>query len=242
MQDALQILIPLGFIAFFALMVFAVIRSQKKATEARRLRAAQLGFSPVANPDPRLIERISRLRQTPNSEQIALKNLFCRRMPDGDLYLFDMETSSKGDDSSIAEDMLMIVSPTLSLPRFGIFPRLGSSLGMMGRYLEKAVSWALKRSNLVIVPVDAPRSFAERYMLLAESPETVRGLLASGVLEQIAAVENLHIEADGDAFAFSSLTAGRQPNRNQDGSITSLIDQAQRVFYVLQGYRRLQMY
>lgn len=240
-METLEILIPLAFIAFSGLMVFWMIRSQKKTADAKRQRAAQLGFTPVTQPDPRLVERISRLRQTPQSEQVALKHIFCRRMPDGDLYLFDMDSSSGGESSSVTEDMLMIVSPTLNLPRFGIFPRVGSALGFLGPYLEKAIALALKRSNMVMVPVETPRSFAERYLLLAESPERVRDLIASGVLEQIAAVENQHIEAEGDAFAFSSLLPTRQPNRSPEESITTLIDQAQRIFYVLQGYRSSQM-
>lgn len=236
-MDALQLLIPLAFVAFFGLMVFWMIRSQKKTTDAKRLRAAQLGFTPVTKPDPRLVERISRLRQSPQNEQVLLKHIFCRRMPDGDLYLFDMDSSSGGESSSVTEDMLMVVSPMLNLPRFGIFPRVGGGLGVLGQYLEKAVALALKRSNMVMVPVDAPRSFAERYLLLAESPEQVRDLVNSGVLEHIAALENQHIEAEGDAFAFSSLLLTRQPNRSQAESLTSLIDQAQRVFYILRGYR-----
>lgn len=240
-MDDFSFLVPLGFLAFFALMVYWVISSQRGRTQAKRQRAAQLGLNPVESPPPALLERLSRLRQSSSGEKASLKNIFTRRLPDGNLYLFDLETSSGGDSSSLTEDMILVISTSLNLPRFGIFPK-PASLGIAGGLVDKLMQWMISRSHLVLVPVSQPRAFAERYALLAESQAQVSALIESGLLEQLATVNNQHIQAEGDAFTFSNLPFGRQPKQPQDQDLVTLIDQAQRVLHILEGYRGLRSY
>ncbi len=238
-MDDFSFLVPLGFLAFFALMVYWVISSQRGRTQAKRQRAAQLGLSPVENPPPALLERLARLRQSSSGEKASLKNIFTRRLPDGNLFLFDLETSSGEDSSSLTEDMILVISTSLNLPRFGIFPKPAASLGIAGGLVDKLLQWMISRSHLVLVPVSQPRAFAERYALLAESQAQVSALIESGLLEQLATVNDQHIQAEGDAFTFSNLPFGRQLKQPQNQDLVTLIDQAQRVLHILEGYRGL---
>lgn len=234
----LSFLVPLGFIAFFVAMVLWLILSQRRRIQAKRQRAAQLGLTPLSSPPSILMERLEQLKPASGKEKFQLANLFTRRLPDGTLYLFDLQTSSGGEDSSTTEDMLLVISSTLNLPRFGIFPKPAAvQQGIASQIYDRIVQLAISRSRLVMVPLSSPLAFTQAYALLAESPSAVSALIESGVLEQLAAVKNQHIQAQGDAFVFSYLPLGQKTGPLAEDNLVNLIDQAQRVLHILEECR-----
>lgn len=236
-MDDLSFLIPVGFILLFGLMVYWVISRQRNVAQENLLRAARLGLTPLAQAEPDLIARLARLRHFPDDEKASLKNIFTRRLPDGSLYLFDLESTTNGDSSSLSENVILVHTSSLHLPRFSLFPNLANWGGITGSFFEKVIQWALERSNLVMIPVEPSRSFSEKVILLAESVEAVRGLVESGLLERLAITENQHIEAEGDMFTYRKLRFPHLSSQEQTEALPDLIDQAQRILTILEGYR-----
>lgn len=237
-MDDLSFLVPVGFVIFFALMVYWVVSSQRRQTEAKRLRAAKLGLTALATPPPGLLERLKRLRPFSAKEKPTLKNIFTRRLPDGTLYLFDLDVTSGGEDSSTSKDMLLVESTALHLPRFGIFPRPAAALpGLAGQFFDKLIHMMVSRLGLVVVPVSQPASFTTRYALLAESPQQVSGLIESGLLAELAALNHQHIQAEGDAFTYARLPLGQKSAQPAGDDLVSLIDEAQRILRILAEFR-----
>lgn len=232
----LSFLIPVAILVFLIGMVIWVALAQRQRAQVKRLQVARLGFTPLEKAARDVLLRLADLRPFSTRQIPTVRNLYTRRLPTGNLYLFDLETSSGGQSTFLGENLILVVSSTLNLPRFAVFPRLVSGTGTAGALQDRLIQQLASRTGLVVAPVSQPRRFSEHYTLWAESQAAANELIDSGLLDPLAAVKDQHIQARGDAFAYSS-TRFKRSDRSPEEELVNLVDQAQRVLHVLENFR-----
>ncbi|MBM3129429.1 MAG: preprotein translocase subunit YajC [Chloroflexi bacterium] len=208
----LELAIVLFIVALFGVIVFWMIRSQRKEQETKSRISQALGFTPL-QPTPELLRKIARLyhavrtdRKNPDADKYQLENVAAKRMPDCDLFIFDLVDTS-GDETSYPEQQAVaVVSPHLNLPAFIIFPKadIESSVTHLG---NRFLGWVIGRLGNVVEFPQVP-GFGNKYLVSSPDPEGTRAFLDDAKLHHLATTRLLNVHACGDIFALSRMEIG----------------------------------
>lgn len=176
MESLLAPLVIVLFLGLFAAIIFLMVRQSRRQQNEKLSRAKALGFSPVPLPDAGLLERLAGLFGR-SPERLALKNVFERERSGVRLVLFDLEDRSDTDSSMVAEDGLLLLTPSLDLPHFTLLPRpdLGGAWGgLADKIIQKAVDWGAGRGGQQLVSFPENPGFEKRFMVAARDEQAVR--------------------------------------------------------------------
>lgn len=229
-METLSILIIFGALAFFALLVYLAIHTDRSDAENKRKLTAALGFTPI-EPDERLNAKISQLYMSgTRGKNFCLKHVSRKELPDGEMYLFDVIETS-GEDNSISDQQaLAIVSHRLNLPPFVLYPKVDSDTYMLGGFANKLIRWA---TTFIGQPVDFPEypDFQKKYTVSSPDPEPVRRFFSPSLARTLANTSLYQMYAGGDAFTFSRLnTKFKKPDQE---ILAECVNQA---MYIFQGF------
>jgi len=227
-MDNLILIAVLGFLILFGALFFIMIRAEKKARQGKQQIALSLGFSPIEAP-PALADRFNQLYQNLRSKSsYEVRNLSHKRLPDGDMYLFDLVETSGEDDSYTEDQSVAILSPCLKLPDFVIFPKVDME-GIGAKVANRLLQWVLSK---VGNPVEFPQfpEFQQRYLVSSADPEKTRNFLDSTKIWMLSNTQLCSIHAGGDLFTFSKINLdGKTANIE---AITERINQAIDLFQI----------
>jgi hypothetical protein len=205
----LELVAVLCFLSFFGLIVYLMVRSERKAKVSKLQISQSLGFTPI-DPDPDLLRKMNHLNENiranlkiPADGKFELQNVSRKRLADGEMFIFDLINTSGDSDSYSEKRAVAIISPSLNLPHFMIFPRAvidGSIADLANKFLD----WLMAK---VGNPVEFPEypDFEGRYLVSSLDPEATRLFLDSSKLRRLANTKHYGIHAGGDMFTLSSL-------------------------------------
>lgn len=233
-----ELLVVLGILLLFGLLVVYIIYSERKGRAAKIELSRSLGFSPI-DPEPELIQRIVRLYQNlrknghaPADDQFQLQNVACKRLPDYDLFIFDLLNRSGDEDSYIEDGALAVVSPHLELPTFLVFPKadIEGTLSFMG---NKFLTWIFTKVGNPIEFPECPE-FERRYLVSSPDPAGTCQFLNESRLHQMAKTRLMSIQAGGDLFTISRVDQFTKPV-NVKETMSTRIQLARDVFLIFVG-------
>jgi hypothetical protein len=198
-------ILGLGFatlvILLFVLAFIWTISRQKEASKSALNQAVELGFEPLEEGEQTLLERLVELHEKFGHQEIEIRNLYRRRGPDYQLYLFDLWDVSGDSVDRIQENGIAVVSPLLILPRFSVFPKLEGD-GLLPSFVNLVFNAVISRKMSVINFENYP-AFDDRYYVAGEDENAIRVFLSDHVQRRLSRDPFWHIEAGGDLFTFA---------------------------------------
>src|SRR5512138_305977 len=107
------------FIISSGLMIVWMFKMEHRIARIKRDRASALGFTPLTNPEPVLVEKILALYPLRAGQRRELRHLYTRRSLHAELIMFDLY-SVKGESTTLlAESAIAAVFDAPDgLPRF----------------------------------------------------------------------------------------------------------------------------
>ena len=215
-------------ILLFGTIFYFLVRHQKAAKTRKSLIARELGFTPI-EPEDALSNRIFQLYQKKcGKTNFELNNVFHKRIPDGDMYLFDLINTAGEEDSLTEEQAIALISHYLDLPKFTLFPQLVAE-GTGVNFTNRLLRWVVKKAGN---PIDFPGQpdFQERYLVSSPEEDKTRQFLDDRKLHLLAQLQMTGIHAGGDMFVLSRFFQENQSlNR---GQISKRISNAMDIFQI----------
>ena len=210
------ILAAVLFVMFLAgLLALHQLRARRKSRILRQSINRDLGFLPV-EPDPILVEKIAGLARSIRRElgqedpgEIRLQDVFTKKLPDCDLFLYDLIRKSGGEESFSESRSIAVISSHLRLPPFWIFPKSDAE-GAISDLGNKFLGWIFSRFGNVIDFPDAPE-FSQHYLVSSPDPQPVRQFLDTGRLHRLAKIRLMSVQAAGDAYTVSRVGDTTRP-------------------------------
>lgn len=203
-MENLGLALAAGIVVLVAVAILFMIRTERANRKAKIQASLALGFTPSA-PSSELTRQIAGLHAHPGASSNAyrLANVSSRRLPDGDLILYDLIDTSGSDSTTSEVQAVALLSPTLDLPTFGMFPRTDGE-GMLAGAANQMMGWLLTRFG---DPVEFPEvpEFGRRYFVSSHDPDGTRHFLDESRLSRLAETRLLAIRASGNAFTVSRI-------------------------------------
>ena len=231
-MDMVTLLVVLVILlAFTGLLVWSIASSRKQG-QARAQLAQTLGLTGV-EPDETLLAQISALYQTPgNKPRHSLHNVARRKLPDGELFLFDLVDRDGESDSWIERQAVAIRSDTLRLPPFQMFPKINAEKYALGALANAIVEWGASK---VGTPVSFPQfpAFEARYTVTSTDPQSTRRFFDDEKASFFARTDFYGLRAGGNWITFAEMYAGVKPT--DPAHITRRIDRALEIYRLFQG-------
>jgi hypothetical protein len=211
-MESLKLITVLIILTTFGLIVFAMIRSERSRHAVQRGLAHSLGFTPI-EPSPELTQKFadltSRIRSnwvSANKGQYELQNVSQKRLPDGEMLIFDLLDHS-GDDTSYTESAAVaVISPHLDLPYFSIFPKADVE-GPLANLGNKLLTWIVSNAGNPVAFPENPE-FEKRYLVTSTDPFGTREFLDDTRLRRLGKTPLMSISAGGDMFTVSRIEIG----------------------------------
>lgn len=215
-------------ILVFGLVIYLLVRHQEAAKTRKSLIARELGFTPY-QPDEAFFNQIIQLYERKwGKTSFELNNVFHKRIPDGDLYLFDLINTAGEEENLIEEQAIAVVSRYLDLPKFTLFPQIGDE-GVGVNFTNKLLRWVVSKAG---DPVDftGHPDFQERYLVSSPHEIQTRQFLDDRKLHLLAQLRMTGVHAGGSMFVVSRFFQESQSiNRDQ---ISKRITNAMDIFQV----------
>ncbi len=134
--------------------------------------AKTLGFKPVEQADPALLDGISQLY--PPGMQVNFNNIYEQRRSDVVFYLADFLLDENGDETAnLGEDVIVLTSPYLSLPNFVLIPRIdikGHIGDLVNRAISELINSVSQKRGLHRVDFDQYSQINDQYIVLGDDP------------------------------------------------------------------------
>lgn len=224
------ILILLVFAAIVALMFLQSSREIKKKDE----RLAQRGFTPIDPVPPEIVTRIIELQpRKPSNGQVT--KLARKAINDGELYVFDLVIPSKNDSDTHYEDSVMVVSPTLRLPRLFLLPlpRLdGKWGGMVNSLVGGIMGMTGNFTGMQRIQFPENPEFNQRFTVLGEDEDQVRAFFNPYRVSLLMGVDNfMMLQTNGDAYEIDVASA---QGKSKDEILDLSMNAAIKLLHILQ--------
>jgi len=229
-MDLTAILFLIGFIVVFGWFLYTFTQSSRKEKETKQLITQSLGFSSF-EADRSLAGKISSLYQRPGSKNnYQLRHVSRRLIPDGTMFLFDLVDRSGNDDSWVERQAVAIISPSLKLPPFALFPKSNPKYALSG-LANQVVEWGMSKIG---EPVAFPQypALGERYVVTSQDPEGLRVFMDDSLARFFGQTEMYTIHAAGDMFTFAEIDPNFKTADIQ--SMTRRVNRAMEIFHALQ--------
>ncbi|MDI6695239.1 MAG: hypothetical protein QME21_09345 [Anaerolineales bacterium] len=202
-MDLTAILFLVGFLFVFGWMFYMLFQSNRKEKETKQQVAQSLGFSPL-EADTNLTEKISSLYQrTWTNKSYQLRHVARRVIPEGEMFLFDLLDASMEDDSPIERQAVALISPSLNLPPFTLFPKASQQYALSG-LANRIVEWGMSQIG---EPVAFPQfpALTARYVITSPDPDELHRLMDEPLARFFSQTEMYTLHAAGDMFTFAEI-------------------------------------
>ena len=230
-MDATATLILIGFLLFFAVIIYLMSQSSRKDKQRKQELAQTLGFVP-AEITPELTARFTQLYERQGIEkQYELRHVFQKGFREGVIYLFDLVETSSDNNNWTEQQAVAIISPHLQLPSLAFFPKVVQN-NFLGGLANKMVEWGMARMGN---PVSLPEfpAFTARYVVTSQEPELARRFFNETVAHHFAQTQMYTLHARGDIFTFSEMDPQFKPNDPE--RMNERINRALEIFNVLRS-------
>jgi hypothetical protein len=198
---------------FFATVLFVVLAIavvaflswswQRWEEQRRRKKMAraevELGLEPVDKSDPELNERFAKLRRQ-RTQPPRIGVAWKREESNARFYVIVLWVDSANDNYELRGECVLVVSPRLNLPRFGLLPKYELT-GFIYRLLGAAREYAVDR--LGRVPIENHPEFASHYNVIGDDKIAIQQFLTESRLNELARLPYRGLEAGGDMFQYS---------------------------------------
>ena len=232
MQSSWGVFLGLAIIGAFAILLFASLRASRLAAARKKDSAALLGLRHLSSPDPSLLQRIAPLLHRSGTTGLELRNVYQRKLPDGDLYLFDLWDTSGESSSSVCDSAFALFSPGLALPRLSLLPRLEEN-GKLAGLANRFIGWAASQS-LPHIDFDGPFDFVQNYLVFGSDEPAVRSFLDDYLRSRLAHLKGVSIETEGELIIVSDAFRRITNPAGQPGELSAEMDRALSVFHMFQ--------
>lgn len=232
MQSSWGVVLGLAIIGAFALLLFASLRGARLAAEKKKDSATLLGLRHLSTPDPGLLQRIAPLLHRTSTTGLELRNVYQRKLPDGELYLFDLWDTSGESSSSVCDSAFAFFSPGMALPRLSLLPRLDAT-GKLAGLANRFIGWAASKS-LPHIDFDGPFDFVQNYLVFGLDEPAVRSFLDEILRSRLAHLKGVSIETEGGLIIVSDAFRRITNPAGQPTELSSEMDRALSVFHMIQ--------
>ena len=190
--------------------------------------ALAMGFQLVKDIDPDLTNRIVELHQKSKSQNPRVRNVFTRAQGDCNLYLFDLLDYSGDSVNYLVDGAIAVVSPSLHLPRFSIYPRIGDRRRVSGWANALLEKMALSKMDRIVLGTNP--YFETNYYLFGENEQEVRDFLTEDNLSYFSEYKYWQIEAEGNLFTFANLESRNNMRANLQADPRARLQEALNLF------------
>lgn len=197
-MEVSSILFLIVFVSIFAGMIYLAIRTSSNDKKEKQELASALGFTPI-EAHAALLAKISQLYQRGKSKY-EMRNVFHKKLPDGEMYLFDLVETSGEDDSWTETQAVAIISSYLKLPHFALFPKADQKYALSG-VANKILEWGV---SFVGKPIPFPEfpAFNDKYVVTSNEPDLTRIYLDANLLRYFSQTQMYMLHAYGRYFHF----------------------------------------
>ncbi len=210
-MDLIPTLIVIGFLLFFAFVLYLGIRTNRDDSRKRQQILQTLGFVPV-EADQALTSKISHLYQRPGVQnRYQLCNVSRRAIPDGEMYLFDLGETSSDGDTSWERQVAAIISPYLNLPHFVLFPKADQKFALSG-LTNRVLEWGISKLGTRIEYPEFP-TFDARYVVTSmDEPGFMRAFLDDRIAQYFSQTQMyMLLHGMGNIFTFAEIDPHFKP-------------------------------
>jgi hypothetical protein len=211
-MEYIKLITVMIILATFGLIVFAMIRSERNRRAVQQNLAQALGFTPI-EPSPELTKKFAdfyiRIRSnwvSANQDQYELQNVYQKRLPDGEMLIFDLLDHSGNDTSYTESAAVAVISPHLDLPYFSIFPKADVE-GPLAKLGNKFLTWIVSNAGNPVAFPENPE-FEKRYLVSSTDPFGTHEFLDDTRLRRLRKTPLMSISAGGDMFTASRIETG----------------------------------
>jgi len=224
-----------GFLVLVTFVAFTAVRSMRRARTDMLNAVRSTGFIPAERNDD-LLQRLTRLYvhvRIPGRKATApafkLRNVFTRRLADGDMYIFDLIDTSGSENTYTERQGIAVVSQRLSLPAFVVLPRLAGD-GVFAKFADKVIAWIVERMGGPVTFPNHPE-FERYYIVSSPDPDAARRFLDGSRLGRLAELKHVGVHAEEGIFTMSRYGLVSKPNTLPE--LRARIEQAERMFAIL---------
>jgi hypothetical protein len=207
-MNLIEISLLLVVPAIFALIVIVMIRSERKRRTGKMRRIEHLGFKPISQIPSAIQERVNWLHKHRASQELEIRNLATLERRDYTLFLLDLYDTGGDETSLLQDDLILLISSQLSLPRFTLFPRI-SQTGILADWANRALQALISRQGDQIIEL-RDQSFNQSFMLIGDDRAQIAALFDRIRFSSIQEDRYVSVEAGGDAFTYGHLTIPSQ--------------------------------
>jgi len=206
------VLLVLFIVLVVGVSIYWMYTRDKKRGAQKQTAALEMGFQLAKDVDQDLNKRIVQLHQKSKSQNLRVRNIYSRLESDCTLYLFDLLNYSGDSVTYLADGAIAVLSPSLHLPRFSIYPRIGDRNRVSGWANALLEKMAVTRMNRIVLGINP--YFEKNYFLFGENEADVREFLTDYTLSYFSENRYWQIEAEGDLFTFANLESKRNIGAN----------------------------
>jgi hypothetical protein len=223
-----SILFLIVFLSIFSGIIYLAIRASSNDQKAKQELASTLGFTPT-EAHAALLAKISRLYQR-GKNKYEMRNVFHKKLPDGEMYLFDLVETSGEDDSWTETQAVAVISSYLKLPHFTLFPKADQKYALSG-VANKILEWGM---SFVGKPIPFPEfpAFNDKYVVTSNESDLARIYLDENLLRYFSQTQMYMLHAMGDIFTFNEMDP--KFGKMDQESMSRRINRAMEIFRVLQ--------
>lgn len=219
LERNLGVLIALAIVVLVGMSIFWVVRFGRKQSAQRLERARSLGFSPLGELVPDVLERVTHLYRSNQQQQIQLQNIFEQRRTDASFYLLDILDTAGDDTSNLGEEVIVIISSYLALPRFTIIPMIkmeGRLGGLMNIAIDKLMDMLGTRQGLERVQFDQYPEIDKRFIIFGDDPVEIRNFFTNSYMSGFFDIKpKYEIDAGGDTLIIKVMFPEQEKNRDE---------------------------
>lgn len=211
-MDVTSLLMVLAVLMVFGLIVFLMIRSDRRGRQDRRKMAEALGFTPIETLDDATADQIIHLHQHTDTQELQVHDVAQRREDSARFLIFNLVDHSGDSNSTLVDRGVAVLSDELSMPRFSLIPRVvekGRLADLANRVLAMIME---KRSNRVELNLNP--HFEERYFLLGDDETEIVNFLDTFRLSHLSQETYRHLEAAGNCFTYSRFVFNMREKRD----------------------------
>jgi hypothetical protein len=214
------------------------IRARKHQRAARAEQLSKLGFIMLDPSEPELKERVLRLYPWASRPR-PVERVWMRDEPGCRFFVVDWVSSGVGapDQSSdtLVEGDVLVVSPSLHLPRFRMRPRIEGS-GLLMALLRRWRQYEEKRLGGPVRLDDISTEFARNYSVTGEDATALRQLLTTSQFHEIGRLKHRTLEAKGDMFSYWRYKPDARDYPMQKlVDVVTLLNEARTLYGLFQG-------
>jgi hypothetical protein len=199
MSEMFTALVLLGLLALFAIVIYLMVRSERRQLAQKEAVAQVIGFTSMT-PDEDLSQRIGQIYQWPRrDDRFALHALSRQQLSGATIYLFDLERLSSGESNLVLERAVAILSPELNLPPFAIYPKADVP-GWVAEMGNRALTKLIARRHSAVLSFPEQPEFGRRYIVTADDLESVGLFVRRRLPPVLSHTGGLHISAGGQGF------------------------------------------